>query len=788
MKKRLLSFILILCMLIGLIPSAMAADHPIRLTAEPDPDCSLSEAGTLSFVRFVIRNTGSSEYTMYRPSLSSKVLEEAFHLSDGNGEGEFVTMEPGAAQEFSLYDIYLPESALNRDIKFTLSWQEAVNEEPDEPEEEEDGGDIPQPDEDPYPEEEQDETEDPYLPEEPLEEEPEENVMQLQSASRGTRFVERSVSTTICIETSDVPVMTLNVKADRSPVRTDGEVTVKYVLTNPTKFDFEDIVLKDPSAGGKIELEDTTLQAGESVTVLHQFTMGRESVELCPEATYSVRGKTQKAKCSKPVTVECMYVSLALDVQQYSATEDGSVFAFNVTNTGTHRMRGIELTDDIGMRLCDTFSLEPGRSRSLTYTYGSYTGLSENRHVSFSLRATDAEGESYIYQKRGSYEVRPYIESGQVSLLMNVTLTDYFEDKNTVELLFEIRNYSGVAITDAVITESESFRGTVQSYPSLSRGVTTFSKEFTLGPDISTLTFHMEADDAGGTHYATEPVSLHVDQLALSVKNGTFGGASNTVIDTSNTVFDTDKYSSFIKTGIACILLAAVVCMLISILFRGAENYIRKTLPAPEPSSRVTGAGGAVQDTARLRFGYVKPAKLRYAEEESFAEKKSTGSLRNTAAGREMNYETDSKQSAGTRASQKTASVKLISTGTFQKPRKQIKMLTTEDTLVFQAPAVPKKKPAAGTQDKVNTLSSEPGKKEFVRERVIRAVPETETTKNEAPEPGTEKKKTPEKRLSMSECLRAGRPYTFEIEPPPAVIPAAESPEIVIIAPRHPLA
>lgn len=788
MRKKLFAIILILCLLTGTAAHVLAADHPIRMTAEPDPDCTLTGPGTLGYVRFVIRNTGSSAYTLYEPKLSGKVLEEPYAVCPEEGETDRVTVAAGSAQEFTLYDVYLPANALNTDVRFTLSWLEAVEyEEAYIPEEDPD--DMPEPDEEGWEDYEEDT-------------EPETEVRTAVS------YEQREISTTIFIETAEDPVMSLSVKANSSLVRTDDEVTVKYVLSNPTKFDFEDITLRDTAAGGEIDLEDTTLRAGDSVTVLHTFTMGRENVVLSPEAIYTVRGKTVKTKAARTVTVKFMFDSLTLDVQPYSATAEGTMFGLTVTNAGTHRMRDIRLTDETGTKLCEEFSLDPGQSRSITYTYGSYTGLSENRRVSFLIHATDAEGEEYSYQKPGSFEIRPYVGSGQVSLLMNVTLSDYFEEKNTVRMLFEIRNYSDVAISNAIITESEVLGGSVQSYPSLTKGVTTFTKEFSLGEGISVLTFHMEADDAGGTHYATEPVSLHVDQLALAVKNGTFGAAGNTVIDTTGTVFDTDQYASYISTGIAAVGLAALVFLLISLMFRGAEKYIRKTMPAPAPAAKITLTGESAQDTARMRFGYMKPAKLRYLEDTAAGKRdtlngqSTTGSVKKTAPSESRLTGTV----AGTAARVQPAPVKLVSTGTYKKPGRQMKMLSTADTLVFHAPEGGKK-PAPAREEKtspiprpvkqpeVKTPEVKKTETETARVRVIPARPEREAAsaisdtvlvKRSAERPAPEekkdeKKKTPEKRLTMTECLRAGKPYTFEIDPPAAVLPKKTEPEIVFI-------
>lgn len=773
MKKRLLCVFLILCMIIPLIPAgsfAAASDHPIKMTAEADPDCEMTGPGTLSYVRFVIKNTGDEEYTLFNPTLSSDVLDDecALYFEGGKGgEAGSVTLEPGTVKEFRIYDVYLPESALNTDIRFTLTWDEAVftypEEDPWEPEED-----------DGVPWEEEDSEEDPDWDPEPEEGEPDEpwgDVPQRVTVNRTNAevtYVKRKVSATVFVETAETPTMQISVKADSGLVRTDGTVTVTIVLNNATKYDFEDITLTDP-ATGEIELEETTLRADESMTVRYTFTMGRENTVICPEATYTVRGKMCHAKCTKPYTVEYMYDSLTLDVEQYTPTEEGTLFSLTVTNKGTHRMRDIRLEDDTGTLLCQPFSLDPGQSRNVTHIYGSYTGLSENRRVTFTIRATDSEGEEYLYQKPGSFEIRPYVGSGQVSLLMNVTLTSYDEETNTVKLLFEIRNYSDVAISNAVITETDVLAAPVRSYPYLTKGETTFTMDFVLGEGVSVLTFHMDADDAGGTHYATEPVSLHVDQLALSVKNGTFGSAANTVIDTSGTVFDTDKYRSYIINGLLALLLAAVVMVLISGMFRGAEKLVRKDIPEHDPVSRITGAGTEVQDTARMRFGYMKPAKLRYAQGD--------GDPSDTDTNRHKKP-SENEESTQTGGAHRSDTRPEKNTGTYVKPKKQVQMLTQSQTIVFDAPVTPKRGKAAfitdypkKKQEKPKFVLRKPAVRETDPEREAPAVPV-------APETNI---KAPEKRLTMSECLAKGKPYSFDPEPVPAVIPAPAEPEIVFI-------
>lgn len=795
-------------MLIPLVPTgafAAASDHPIRMTAEPDPDCVLSGPGTLSYVRFVIQNTGDEAYTLYNPVLSSEVLDEDQSLYPENGNGEAadaITLKPGTVREFRIIDVYMPESALNTDVRFTLSWEEEVYSYSEEDEEWEEPEENPEPEEDPYPDEEY-----------PDEEEDAETIgdgdelqrvqRRKKSAEPEVTYVRRNVSAVIFIATEEVPDMGISVKVESSLVETDETVRVRYVLTNTTVFDFEDITLTDAAAGGEIELEETVLRAGESMTAEHSFTMGEENAVLCPEATYTVRGRTYRTQCKKAVTVEYMYDNLTLDVQQYTPAETGTLFSLTVTNTGTHRMREVQIRDDAGTTLCEPFSLDPGQSRLITYTYGSYTGLSENRRVSFTIYAKDSEGESRQFVKPGSYEVRPYVSTDQVSLLMNVTMTGYEEETNTVQLLFEIRNYSDVAISNAVIMETEVLKTPVHSYPTLTKGVTTFTMDFQLGEGVSILTFLMDADDAGGTHYQTPSVSLQVDRLALSVKTGTFGSAANTVIDTSGTVFDTDKYRSYIETGLLSLLLAAAVFILISGMFRGAEKLVRKDIPESDPVSRITGAGSVTQDTARLRFGYVKPAKLRYAQEITVLEPRepeartntgSTGAGRITSgaqhstSGTQRNTSGAQRNRSGAFRTGAASAQTHPDTGKFIKPRKQVKMLTKDDTVVFEPPVAPRHDKAAFISDYSRKKAEAPGFKKSVTVR-IPAVSLNGTPEAELAEPKqAEIKKAPEKRLTMSACLSAGKPYSFETEPLPAVIPATAEPEIVIIKAPSPLA
>lgn len=288
------------------------------------------------------------------------------------------------------------------------------------------------------------------------------------------------MTATVRIERFDEPKLSLSYKLTQTMAASGTQVQVTYLLKNDTKFDMTGLSLYDSGVSSSyIPLPQEQLLAGTSMEVPYTFTMGEVDAVINPVVEYTVKGEKQLASCESSATITYVKVELTLSVQQYPATESGTLFALTVTNTGTHAMTDICLYDEIGTELEEPFDLSAGQSRSITYTVAAAVAASTPRRVSFRIQAKDFQGQPYTAESKDSYEIKPYVEADQVNLQLIVTLSNSkFNDDGslTATILFEMRNYSAVPITKGVLTENNAFNGVVIQYDQLNTGVTTFPR------------------------------------------------------------------------------------------------------------------------------------------------------------------------------------------------------------------------------------------------------------------------------------------------------------------------
>lgn len=604
-------------------------DTPITMTIEPDPDCQLTEAGEMSFLRFTLKNESAESYTMKRAVLSGELLPQALAFE------EDIVIEGNEVKEFKVQKLSVPLSAFDRELTFSLSWQEEYFMEYDE-----------------------------------------EHLFPL--------YEEKTIEARVVIERFSEPVLELSYKTEAELVAVGEQVEIIYVLKNDTKFDMTGLSLYDSSVStGYIPLESTELKAGETMEVPYTFPMGEVDVVVNPCVEYTVRGEKQLAVCEQTYTIQYLKVELKLDIQQYPSTEDGTLFALTVTNSGTHTMKDIRLYDEIGTELDEPFDLAAGQSKSLTYTVAAAVAADSPRMVSFSLTAKDYLEKEYTLTSSEAYEVKPYVASDQVNLQLIVTLSQskFNEDGSLlVSILFEIRNYSAVPISNGLLTENSAFNGTVREYGQLNNGVTTFYKDFNIVEGASVLSFILTAQDPAGNIYATEPMTLDVTGLLQRKQEGSNASGSSQTIDTTGTIYDTEKYIKLFRRVLLVLFILIVLLLAGSAILYVYEQSLLSTLPPdmPEPAPTVGKTGQEGTDTARLQFGYVQPAKLRYMEsrrqEEPLEEEEAE-------AADSEEEQVVLKAPPGTKDSSDTSP--------FSRPEHRGSMVTEEHTRVF---------PAVGTQ------------------------------------------------------------------------------------------
>ena len=567
--------ILILAMLLLLlaVPVYAEGEDPITLTVEADPECLLSEAGEMTYFRFTVKNNRNEDYTLEQLMLQGDLIDAPKLIT------EEITILGNDVIEFTLENVHIEEYEFDTDLVFRLAWM-TVEFAP------EDEG-----------------HEDPILTEHAVAAEP----------IRIERFVE--------------PVMTIRFTPDVLMAREGDSVTVTYTLINETKFDMTNITLQDAGIPQhpSIPLDRNVLNAGEQMEASTTFLMGNSTLELNPSAQYTVRGVESRTFAKEPVTVELVEIDLRMEVEKYPATADGTLFRIMLLNNGTHPVTDIRIVDEIGSLIASGINLNNGADRTISYMAPSAVSSGTVRYISFAASGTDCLGGTITAKSPSAYEVLPFVDSDQVKLQLTVTLGNAAQNDDgsvRLKLLFEVRNDSLVPIQNAVITESDYFKGVVNEYPALSTGTTSFEKEFVIPTGTRSLTFVLSAMDPSQTQYASAPMTLDLSPLAAPKPTNPPAIKPGKTVDTTGTIYDTERYIKTFRMLALIVLALTLMFLLLAIIFRVAETNIRRWLPKESllrpfgPRRPPTGPVPVreTEDPVHSQFGYVQPAKLRYMD------------------------------------------------------------------------------------------------------------------------------------------------------------------------------
>lgn len=550
-------------------PSLALTEEPLTLTVEADPDCLLSEPGEMTFFRFTVKNTLDEEYVLEEMSLQGDMLAAPKVIADR------IVIAANDVLEFTLQNVTVEDFMFDIDLSFQLTWKTTA-----------------------------------YAADDAEHLHPIVTDHLISAPIRIERFVE--------------PVMTVTFEPDVSLAREGDTVTVTYTLVNDTKFDMTNISLQDAGIPQPvIPLEKTVLNAGETMAVQASFQMGDGAVELHPTARYTVRGVESSASAVQDMVVEYVDVAFRMEVEKYPATSEGTLFRITLINEGSHIMTDIRVTDEIGSVIAEGLSLEAGKERTISCTVPSAVASGNVRYISFEASGRDAVGGTVTTKSAASYEVLPFVESGQVRLYLNVALTassQTDDGSNRLKLLFEVRNDSQVPITDAIINESDYFKGVVNRYDALSTGVTTFEKEFIVPAGTRSLTFVLLAMDPSHTQYASEPMFLDLSPLSAPRATNPPAIQPGKTVDTTGTIYDTERYIRLFRMAALIAMGLTLMFLMLSLIFRVAETNVRRLLPR-EPVVRPFGPRKSAADPAAVKensdpvhdlFGYMQPAKLRY--------------------------------------------------------------------------------------------------------------------------------------------------------------------------------
>ena len=564
--------ILALLLLLLAVPAHAENEEPITLTVEADPDCLLGEAGDMTYFRFTVKNNLSEDYTLDSLTLQGDLISPKLITEE-------ITILANDVIEFTLENVRIEESEFDVDLSFQLTWMALE-----------------------------------YAPEDQAHAYPILTEHMVSSESfRIERFIE--------------PVMDISVSPDVLLAREGDLVTVTYTLVNETKFDMTNITLQDAGIPQQpsIPMERNVLYAGERMEVSTFFEMGSTTLELNPSAQYTVRGVESKTSAQESVTVELVEIDLRMEVEKYPATAEGTLFQITLLNNGTHLMTDIRIVDEIGSLIASGINLNAGSDRTISYMAPSAVSSGSVRYISFAATGLDCLGGSVTAKSPSAYELLPFVDSNQVRLQLTVTLGNTAQNddgSNKLRLLFEVRNDSQVPIHDAIITESDYFKGIVNEYATLSTGTTSFEKECIVPAGTRSLTFVLTAMDPSQTQYASAPMTLDLSPLTAPKPTNPPAIKPGKTVDTTGTIYDTDRYVKTFRMISLIVLAVTLMFLLLSLIFRVAETNIRRFLPK-EPLVRAFGPRrtptGPVsvqerKDTIHSQFGYVQPAKLRYMD------------------------------------------------------------------------------------------------------------------------------------------------------------------------------
>ncbi|MBR0424772.1 MAG: hypothetical protein IJK01_01460 [Clostridia bacterium] len=563
-------------------PSAGEEEHPIEMTITLPSDLELTEAGTISYLTFTLENKSDQSYTLYDAILSGGFDGSERPLNDE------IEIPQKSKKEFTLQNVSVADDQLDVDIVFVLSWKEHTY------------------------------AEDPLFNGTDGDGNLETGV---EIAQLRYEEIDRSVEATIRIERFVPPALTLTVSASEIATSSGETFTVTYRIANETKYDMNSLQLTDPAVyEGNIPLPGTDLMAGATISVPVTYTMGEEDMIFQPVLSYIAAHRPTQTQAAEPLTVGSVLIGIRLDVEQYPSNEEGSTFAITVTNTGNRAMKDLQLYDEINTEIDRPFDLGPQQQKVFTFTVPSAYASGLIRTVRFHITGKDFFDNSFTYTDANSYDCVPYITSDAVRLSLLANITDAYYDENgklcgTIQ--FEIRNYSDVRVTNAVLTELTLF-GTVITYDELQRGETFYTAVYQLD-NIRELSFRLNAKDQAGQMYATDTVVLNLEQLptlAKRTEEQTLIYHSNAFLkDLSDRISKTFRNSIWVVVGLVSVF--SVICVVLYFF----EYRITSTLPRPGLLSiRVPNAEKKAKPTMdhvlagspAEQLGYVAPAKIRY--------------------------------------------------------------------------------------------------------------------------------------------------------------------------------
>ena len=331
--------------------------------------------------------------------------------------------------------------------------------------------------------------------------------------TQGGELMGRVVTTTV--QRSADPTIQMTRTVSRENAREGEAVAFEYVLTNPTRFDMSNIILTDEEISQTPLLQNTTLQAGSSVSIRHAFIMPGTDVTSSPAVEYTVLGKNKTFSAVEAVQIRCARTELIMDPRASDPLSGEVAFSIEVRNTGNQPVQNIVLRDDQGNTVNQVpFSLAAGDSETITYrVIQSLNGIARN--VSFSLSGVDPFGMTYGTETGVVAEIPPYVDPSQIVTAVRAEILqpwDRASGKIGVRLRFQ--NASTIELMNVQVHEANA--GLVKTMESLPAGESSLDCELYVSSPRN-LRFSVKANDRNGTirEIGTADLDLAVSDVLL---------------------------------------------------------------------------------------------------------------------------------------------------------------------------------------------------------------------------------------------------------------------------------
>ena len=565
--KRIWIVLIIAALLTGLLPVGVFADgsHPITLSIACDPMPELEGDGTIPSLLFTIRNESQTDYTLNNAKLNGGYENREMPLTDS------ILVLAGGTKEFELTDIPVAENQLDRDITYTLTWDETVT------------------------------------------------VIDPETGDATFITYKHEASASIRIDRFVVPELTVTAACDDEILRYGEPFSVEYTVRNDTEFDISGIRLYDPEQNMQpITIPGSDLTAGASFTVRVDYQMGAKDMVFAPRVEYISRRREMTSEAAKPLTVQSVVVDLLIVTEARPATQDGNTFAITVKNNGNRPVTDIQVYDEINTPIDRPFSLEPDEFRTVIYTVKPAISSLHARTVQFHAAGTDCLNAPVEVEDTQTFMVIPYVSPDSAQVSLSVVLQSPFYDDNgklCATIQFNIRNIGDVTLYSAVLSELTLF-GEVVSYPELRNGNTYYTQVYQLD-GVKELKFRVDALDPAGNACRSEIIRLDLSSLKELADRK----------DSPVIVYPTNPYLSKLDakyTGVLRVigiigLCLAGICTAICIVLYIVERRLRAKLP-PEFEEDMERALRATKrriekqlfsDAPTEQFGYTAPIKLR---------------------------------------------------------------------------------------------------------------------------------------------------------------------------------